>query len=350
MLDIADKNALALMNANKCKFIHLSTYFDNIDGGTTFNIIVDTNKIFEGFRRSYQKPMVDKLVGDKLDHNIAAEVMNWIVHYRRYFNRKNCRTKFFILHGTHAAPEKWNTKYSPHKKYLSFIMEKRVRPIASLAPDIYIINTDKLSVKMDGISVPYIISHALNNFKKGHNLIISDDDLAYQLLYQMPNASLLKLSSNSLKLVKGNIFDYLSKGYKTSLKNIPDWYINIYLALMGVNDIPPIDVKLKKLKILKGLADLAEQNNGNEKDITAIELYNIFHSDVDISVEEFESKYNTRINLIDNQRHLDKDNTFILANEIEEQLIDGHSVNNDHDLLNQINTSHYGSLIETIVL
>lgn len=335
------------MNANKCKFIHLNTYFEDIEEGTTFNIFVDTNKLFEGFRRSYQKPLVDKIVEDRLDHNLAAEIMNWVVHYRRYFNRKNCITKFFFLHGNTALPDEWNTKYKAHHKYLNFVMEKRLRPLSSLAPDIYVINANLLPVKIDGISIPYIISQYLKTLKNGHNLIISDDDLAYQLLYQVPNTHLLKLSSDSLKLVKGNIFDYLSKAYKTTLKNIPDWYINIYLILMGVNDIPPISIKLKKLMILKGLATLYS-NNFNEYSLTPELVYEEFKSHIDLTELEFITKYNERLNVIDNHRHLLGDSSEVLANAIESQILEGNQT--DFKLLNDINVTHYGSLIETIIL
>lgn len=349
MIDLTDKNALALMNVNKCKYVHLETYFGGIPEGLTFNIFVDTNKLFEGFRRDFQKPIADKLIEERLDHNICAELLNWIVHYRRYFNRKNCRTKFFILHGNNRFPEKWNTKYNAHAKYLNFVIKKRFTPTASLASDIFVVNTNDINFDTDGISVPYIINHSLKIMRGGYNLIISDDDLAYQLLYQLPECSLLKLSSDSIKMIKGNIFNHLSKGYKTSLGDIPDWYINIYLALMGVNDIPPISKKLKKLQILKGLVTLVEEGLEPD-DITAEKLYDVYNSHIDLALAEFVYDYNKRIKIIDNQKHFEKAPTYSLPNEIETQLLLGHKSNTDYDLLNELNTTHYESLIETIIL
>ena len=259
-------DASLLFNINKPKYEVMEDVFGDLNCSTvkTVTFLVDSEKLFQGFTKQFTSIAAEEVFKDKNTMGVAVEFFEWIIHWRRYFAKKDIKTKFYILHGTNdcileKVDPTWNSKtHHKYSKFIEFILEKRIRPIANSCRGIYILNTNKLSTPIDRARLPFFLNE--QKITRNNVIIITGDLLQMSPLYKLPKHHILRINNTTCNYIgQGKIFEYISKSYKTPITGVLDNLLPYYIGIMGDDTgLEPIaDTKIiRKSNLLKNLKEL----------------------------------------------------------------------------------------------
>ncbi|BDH16476.1 MAG: hypothetical protein [Bacteriophage sp.] len=328
-----DENALAILNISKVRYEVLDNTFEGLDN-SKLNIIVDMYKLFEGFRHEYLKINSNVIYENKLDHNLVAEIMNWVGHYNNYFEQKNCKVNFYLIYGhkdEFIDDPLWNKKYDEYSKFLSFVIDKRLKTLTELTSNIFVINTNSSELMTKNVDRASFLYHY--KFPKGIKLLITDD--IYLMQFVTNKFSIMRVRNDNCTILNytNGVLNSLGKDYKNgNLYSINDEYIKYYIALMGANGLEPIHTKIKK----KAVLDLL-----NSHDFDKDTIYSHFSSKLDVTEEEFNKELNRRLKIIDISRFSN------LSEQLQHQIITQTKNNiEDKKFLAELNNQFFGNSIK----
>lgn len=283
-MNTEDQNCGLLFNINKVKYTDLLELFpaDTLTM-SEMNIVLDSTKIFEAFRVKYYENVTKEIIDSKLSYNLAAEFFNYVAHYRNFFRKYGVHTVFTLIHGSNDTEKEtlipeWNMKYRSNElhpstsKFLDFVVESRIKPMAAFLPDIYVVSSAKLDAPTCRTVFPYILN-ADSKFFAAPTVIISSDPAMMQYIYLFKRTTVLKAQNKSPKRIKVNgIFDEISKDYKTKIEHINDSMLLVHLVMDGTAGIPELNAGVKKRKVLAAL----ETNKEIPERISGKFIYSLF--------------------------------------------------------------------------
>jgi hypothetical protein len=251
-----------IFNRKKIKYANLEEFISVEMNDRLVNVFIDLTSLFDIFRIDFYKPIFDDLVSES--NTIAAELFNFIGHYRKFFSeRRNCGTNFILIYNSgrdrireEEYPDIWTERrektFKP--KFINFFLNK-AKTIAKFIPDVSIIDGENIQTDI----VPYVLlsdPKYNKNVLQPYNFFISDDELFVQYMKYVADSYMLLANHQSNKIIHRNsYFCHIFEKNKYSIKDnkaslLPDSCLNFYLAIRGYEGIPILREKEKQRKCL----------------------------------------------------------------------------------------------------
>lgn len=262
MLDERNENALALMNTLKPKYTLIKS--SNFKPSTNrILFLIDMNYILNTFRQDYLRGYASKIIEQRLDHNLAAEVINLLGHYRNY-----CSTvlqkyiDFYIFCGdensfldnyfveenvSYVHNEKYIEELAYTSKYLKFVIEKRLKPISKLISGVHFISPDYSNSDapmIDGATILHLFLDEIlfkNKNPKVDLYMISNNPYWYSLCMGR-NINLLRVNNKKVESIHSSkLFKAFSDSTRCQNTTVHTNYFNCslthFLACIKTNEI-----------------------------------------------------------------------------------------------------------------
>lgn len=253
-------------NRKKIRYSVLDGLIDDNVLDTSVTMFVDMRYVLDIMRIEYYKDAVTReLVPNS--NRVVAELLNLIVHYRRYFvEKRSCRTTFVLLFDAgRIDPFKAeaNGRYGTSRfektvkpTYLGFVADK-IQRIAPCIPDLKVVNSGQHELSC----IPFIVADEVTST---HNVFLTDDPLIHQVSSSFRNFVGLRANGEHSRSVPRNrYFRYLFEKNKWAVKReddtaIDDSYIRLFLNLTGGDDECPVD-EFKNKKAVNLINKLRQQ-------------------------------------------------------------------------------------------
>jgi len=255
-----------IFNSKKTKYkdlnemLGLEGYASNITN-KDINFFIDTSFIFDFFKVDYYANLTKKIIDEKQTFEMAGEFFNLIGHYRNYFAKLTAgNIRFFIINAPYHGDENkeadnlTKSKYTHPKalKFLDFIVEQRIKPVADMLNSVYVISTHKVHKTV----IPYILfknKDTKGMFGKSSMNIFMAKSLTFgQYSFLAPNSFFF----NKNKFVnKNDIFDTITSKYK-NVGKVDRYGILAYQVFTGEDS--PFGVLDEKVKARKTISLLEE--------------------------------------------------------------------------------------------
>lgn len=179
----------------------------------TMNIVIDLNSLI---RRLFAPNNPVVITAPQHEVSLAASIINLVAHYREYFFRKELFTKFYLIYNYDVPKnsEEYYKNYG-HSYYrkisgksptTSDIANYVTRNI-SLAQDVLRYVNDANIINMNEVDQCVIAKYLLDNKAEDNhiNMIMSTDDLWFQLLNIPKTMVLYPKRDDSMIFLKGGI-------------------------------------------------------------------------------------------------------------------------------------------------
>ena len=347
-----DENTSVFFSINKARYEVLRESFGSDTKIKKLNFVIDGMKIFEPFRQAHMKNTCNAIIEGKLIENLAAQFFNWLVHYRRFFNSINVETSFYLLHGYKSpnSPEWWNHTYLELDKkihrILDFTVNKRIRPMATLIPNVHVIDTGSYLEErglepVDRFVVPQMLR--LNGIipANEHVVIVTNDLPMMQNIYTNKRTHVMRISHRSCNFItRSKLFEFLSRDYKEAISNIPDTMLPYFYAINGDKNCLPLDNKLKKAKSLKVLQSLNALSVDELEDSSTV--FDNIKSYLLDSSEDQRIAFNERVDFFNATNTLNGVSVAATDEIISQALVNEPDFENAADF----NTTRFGDIIE----
>jgi hypothetical protein len=294
-----------LFNINKPQYEIMEETFGDLEGRVkVVTFLVDSDKLFQGFNKEFTAVAAEKVFKEKDSFGVALEFFNWIIHWRRFFTKKGIATKFYIMHGSEDyvlqnVDSEWgSTPNGKYSKFIEFILEKRIRPIANACQNIFILNTNLLETKIEKARLPYFLYE--HNFTKNNVMIITGGLMQMTPIYRLPKHHILRINNTTCNFIgRGKVFEYISKSYKTPISGIPDDRLPYFMGIMGDTDsglTPLADSKvIRKSNLLKRLKDIPLTTDDSKLSDAILSEFKL-----DSPISTYRSELNKRVSAINN--------------------------------------------------
>jgi hypothetical protein len=246
-------------NRKKVKYSILNDLFEERILDTSVSLFIDMKYIFDLMRIKYYADMVEReFVRDS--NRVIAEILNFVVHYKRYFvEKRGCDLDVFLMFDAGDIPDKYKVGIDPaydkvrmektiKPKFLGFVGEKMQR-FSHCIPDLYVINSGDVELTV----IPDIVQRVHNNTK--YNVFISNDPLIQQYSQTFKGFYNLHPNGENSKVVTTNgYFQFLYEKNKYAVKSAEelkthDSFIQLYSNLIGVDEVAAIG-KFKSKKAI----------------------------------------------------------------------------------------------------
>lgn len=258
----------------------------------TLTFIIDSRELFKALYSDFYIDTTVSILNQKQSYMVAAEVMNIIAHYRRYFDACNIDTRFFILHSNNDHelssyhPQFWKEAHefkpaSSLSKFLDFVVEKRLKTIAQYAREVYVISSEGMEKPVDSATLGMILQADGIFDEEEDNIIVSSDNSFLRLIEYIPNAYQMRFHNTNPSVTPANkIFtNWIQRKLKTKATNLKPEHFKHFVAIEGMLGLPHLVDALKLGGVLKRLDALAEKTKG---DLTPELLTNLFIDKVEV--------------------------------------------------------------------
>jgi hypothetical protein len=216
---------------------------------TTATMFIDVRYILDIMRIEYYKDAVTRELVPS-SNRVIAELLNLVVHYKRYLTEKrSCRAEFVLMFDSGLPdPAKMainelygsvRTGKTVKPSYLGFLANK-VQRIASCIPGLRVVN----SRERDLTCIPLLVKDKLSSI---HNLFLSDDPLFHEISSEFRNFLNLRANGEySRSIPRNKFFRHLFEKNKWTVKKeeetaIDDSYVRLFLNLVGGDDECAVD-------------------------------------------------------------------------------------------------------------
>lgn len=251
------------------KLIHTERLLENKD---TINLYID---VFSVMKNLYKSELEDQISNVNIydRYMLVSEIINIVGHYRHFFySRLKKYTNVILFYSdkessycTNILPE-YKTNY--YNKYIRFGNENKasnrilmntislVKSFMEYIPHAYVINTG--TVEPRGY-IRYLIDETP---KEEYNLIITNDQLYYDMIGYKNNISILHLKGeNSKNIYMGNVYEYLTKEIKKEIDFPSNYLIPLVLSYKNNSTLNITYGKRSGIyKAIKNVNDLIESN------------------------------------------------------------------------------------------
>lgn len=244
----------------------LSTLDNTLLSSSSVTLLLDSKEVFKQFRNSYFAEISNKIIKEKQSFELATEFFNLVGHYRNYFEKKGLPCRIILFHSNKDSlrdslfPNRndYLVKHVPlHMKFLDFVVEKRIRTIANLLEEVYVVTSEDLDVKLDRCILPLLFNSQETNIfdEEGSiNILCSSEYDFLNLVNYIPNSYQLYMNNKKPSFFHGSkVFNYITKGYKSKFDYVPSTYLPMYSAVNGFSAFEEPTTLTKKATILRRL-------------------------------------------------------------------------------------------------
>jgi hypothetical protein len=238
-------------NRKKVKYAVLNELFEERILDTSVTLFLDMKYILDIMRIKYYAEMVEKeLVRDS--NRVIGEILNYIVHYKRYFvDKRGCTLDVVLMFDDGGTPDKFKSQVVPEydstriaktikPKFLGFLAEKMQR-FSHCIPDLYVINSRDVQLTV----IPQVIKSKISESK--YNVFISNDPLIQQYSQIYKGFFHLQPAGDNSRVVTTNgYFAHVYEKSKYAVKNpdetkTHDSFVQLFMNLTGDDDVPLIE-------------------------------------------------------------------------------------------------------------
>ena len=236
-------------NRKKIKYSVLDELVSDSLLDTTVTMFIDVRYVLDIMRIEYYKDAVTRELVPS-SNRVIAELLNLVVHYKRYLaEKRSCRAEFVLLFDSGLPdPNKTTvnelygssrTQKTVKPTYLGFLANK-VQRIAPCVPGLRVVN----SRERDLTCVPLLVKDELTSV---HNLFLSDDPLFHEMSFEFRNFLNLRANGeHSRSIPRNKFFRHLFEKNKWTVKKeeetaIDDSYVRLFLNLVGGDDECAVD-------------------------------------------------------------------------------------------------------------
>jgi hypothetical protein len=277
-------------NRKKVKYSILNDLFEERILDTSVSLFIDMKYIFDIMRIKYYADMVEReFVRDS--NRVIAEILNFVVHYKRYFvEKRGCDLDVYLMFDAGDIPDKYKVSldsgYDKSRiektikpKFLGFVGEKMQR-FSHCVPDLYVINTGDVELTV----IPDIVQKTTSGTK--YNVFISNDPLIQQYSQSFKGFYNLHPNGENSKVVTTNgFFQFLYEKNKYAVKDkeelkTHDSFISLYSNLIGADEVAAIG-KFKSKKAID-LVNAVKKSHTIFNDYGILAGYDISEEDIEL--------------------------------------------------------------------